>query len=848
MSDTPDPAGPPSGPPEPLAPEQLCTPVSAADFDFATTVDLVSAAADGPAPDAGWLGQDRAVDAIRMAAQIRHGDFNAFVLGRPGSGRHRIVRVILAQAAAMRDRPSDWVYVNNFDAPGRPRAIELPPGQASRLCKAMEHLIDELANDIPAIFESEDYQTRRNAIEQEFADLHEAEMSQLFERARERGVAILRTPMGFTVAGLHEGEVLTPDRYEALSEDAQARIDAAVDQTQDELAQVLKAAPAREKRHRARVETLNIEMATAGVDAAIADVAEGFAGHAALRAHLDRVRSDLIENAQLFLVRDEQMQGGPFPGPTSKHYARPQFQRYAVNVMVAHDGAGQGAADPGQGAPVIEETLPTLGNLIGRVEYASEMGALVTNFTMIKPGALHRANGGFLALDALHVLEEPFAWDALKRCLRTGEISIYSPAERLSLMSTVSLDPDPIPLGIRVVLVGERLHYYLLAALDPDFAHLFKLQADLDDHLPADTDHRQGYARMLGGIAQQAGIRPLDPGAVAATLRESTRLAGDAARLTLDIDTLSDILREADHWADQGADHGADQGVKDADPTVITAAHIDRAIAERDRRASRLRDLSHDAITRHTVLIDTDGARIGQVNALSVLQVGGTAFGQPTRLTARTRMGSGKLVDIEREARLGGPLHSKGVLILQGYLASTYATDAPMSLWASLVFEQTYGGVDGDSASAAELLALLSSLAEAPIDQSFAITGSVNQFGDIQAIGGVNEKIEGFFDICAARGLTGRQGVLIPAANVKHLALRGRVIDAVRQGRFRILPLTTIADAIAVLMGAEAGARDADDAWPEGSLNARVEARLRSFAHARRSYVTAAIDESGGQS
>ncbi|SHL29173.1 Predicted ATP-dependent protease [Roseovarius litoreus] len=826
MSDTSDPADGPELP-QPLAPERLCVPVTAADFDFATTADL--------APDIGWLGQERAVDAIRMAADIPHGDFNAFVLGTPGSGRHRIVRAILAQAAEDRERPSDWVYVNNFDAPDKPRAIELPPGQASRFCKAMEHLIDELANDIPAIFESEDYQTRRNAIEQEFADLHEAEMSQLFERARGRGVAILRTPMGFTVAGLHGGEVLTPDKYEALSEDEQARVDAAVDQTQGELAEVLKAAPAREKQHRARVETLNVEMATAGVDAAIAEVAEAFRDHAPVRAHLDRVRADLIENAQLFLIRDEQMQGGPFPGPTSKHYARPQFQRYAVNVMVAHDGAGQGdAAHDTQGAPVIEESLPTLGNLIGRIEYASEMGALVTNFTMIKPGALHRANGGFLVLDALHVLQEPFAWDALKRCLRTGEISIYSPGERLSLISTVSLDPDPIPLKTRVVLVGERLHYYLLAAFDPDFAHLFKLQADLNDHMPAGEDHRQGYARMLGSLAHDAGIRPLEPGAVAATLRESTRLAGDAERFTLDTDTLSDILREADHWAD-GNDHSA-----------ITAADIDRAIAERDRRASRLRDLSHEAITRQTVLIDTDGARIGQINALSVLQIGAATFGRPSRLTARTRMGSGKLVDIERETELGGPIHSKGVLILQGYLASSFATDAPMSLWASLVFEQSYGGVDGDSASAAELLALISSLAEAPIDQSFAITGSVNQFGDIQAIGGVNEKIEGFFDICAARGLTGRQGVLIPAANVKHLALRARVIDAVRDRRFRILPMRSVSDAIAVLMGASAGVRGPDGAYPEGSINARVEARLRAFAEARRAYVKQATEQPGG--
>jgi len=808
--------------PAPLPAAALCMPVSAAEFDFATTADL-------PA-ETGWLGQDRAVDAIRMAASIRHGDFNAFVLGMPGTGRHRIVDAILKEAAATRARPNDWVYVNNFETPHKPTAIELPPGIGTRLRKAMEALVDDLANAIPALFESEDYQSRRNTIEQGFAEAHEEAMSALFERARARNVAILRTPMGFTVTGLHDGEVLTPDKYEALSEAEQEKVDTAVDEIQDALGEILKAAPAREKDHRRQVEELNYEMARAGVEDAIADVTATLPEIDALRAYLETVRADLIENAQIFLIRDDQMQGGPFPGATSKHYTRPQFQRYAVNVIV-----GDGGADEGGGAPVIRESLPTLGNLIGRIEYASEMGALVTNFTMIRPGALHRANGGFIVLDALHVLSEPFAWDALKRCLRTGEISIYSPGERLSLVSTVSLDPDPIPLRTRVILVGERMHYYLLSALDPDFAHLFKLEADLDDHLPDDAGARQGFARMIGTIARRAGIRPLDPGAVAAILREATRLAGDAERLTLNTDTLSDILREADHWAD-GNGHDA-----------ITPCDIETALLERERRASRIRELSHESITRETVLIDTDGAAIGQINALSVLQVGGYAFGRPSRLTARTRMGGGKLVDIERETELGGAIHSKGVLILQGYLAATYATDMPMSLWASLVFEQSYGGVDGDSASAAELLALVSSLAEAPIDQSFAITGSINQFGAIQAIGGVNEKIECFFDICAARGLTGRQGVLIPAANTKHLALRRRVIEAVESDRFRIIPVAHVDEAIALLMGSRAGARDADGAYPDGSINARVEARLRGFADARRAFGRT-MNEQGGKS
>jgi len=453
------------------------------------------------------------------------------------------------------------------------------------------------------------------------------------------------------------------------------------------------------------------------------------------------------------------------------------------------------------------------------------MGALVTDFTMIKPGALHRANGGYLILDVRQVLGEPMAWDALKRCLRTGQISIYSPGERLSLISTVSLEPDPVPLDVRVVLIGERLHYYLLSALDPDFLQLFKLEADFNDHLSRQGDALpDSYTRLIADIARQAGIRALDRAALLRLVRECVRMAGDAERLTLNTGKISDILREADFHADA------------CDAKRIGHDEIEKAIAAREDRAGRLRELSHESIRHGTMLIDTDGQRVGQINALSVMQVGGTSFGRPSRLTARARPGTGKVVDIERETELGGPIHSKGVLILQGYLATNFATTAPMSLWASLVFEQSYGGIDGDSASAAELIALLSALAETPVDQSLAITGSINQFGDIQAIGGVNEKIEGFFDVCAERGLTGRQGVLIPAANVRNLALRRRVIEAAEDGKFRIVPMQTIADGIEVLTGLHAGARGEDGTYPDGSLNRRVEDRLTAFADIRKSF------------
>ena len=794
----------------PLEASQLARGVEDIALDFTTSADLE------PLED--WPGQDRALDALRMAAKTRFPDFNLFVLGNPGTGRHSAVRALLSEAAEAMPRPSDWVYVNDFDDARRPRAMDLPPGRARVLKDAVERLIDELANEIPAVFESEDYQARRRAIEEAYSDRQEKAMGDLAEKARERGVAIMRTPMGFGVAARRGDEILTPEAYHDLPEETRERIDAAMSEISAELEEILKQVPKGMKDQRSEVEALNVEMTEQVVDDALSEVKAEFAGQENVLEFLEAMRGDIIENAALFLIREDGATVGAFPVATTKHYAKPQFQRYAVNVMVSQpDGTNRAA-------PVIEESLPTLGNLIGRIEYAAEQGALVTNFTMIRAGALHRANGGFLVLDARQVLMEPFAWDALKRVLRGGEISIFSPGERLSLISTATLEPDPIPVKLRVVLVGERLLYYLLTALDPEFAKLFKIEADFDDRMPRDADSAKLFARLAGSIVRREELRPLDAPGVRRLLLESTRLSDDSERFSLNLGRLSDILREADHWAGS------------AKAETIAAEHIDKAIDAAERRAGRLRELSHEMIARGTLMIDTEGARVGQINALSVLEIGQSRFGRPSRVSARVRVGSGKVVDIERETELGGPIHSKGVMILSGYLAGHCAPDDPMSLWASLVFEQSYGGVEGDSASAAELFALLSALSELPIDQSFAVTGSVNQFGDVQPIGGVNEKIEGFFDICAERGLTGRQGVLIPETNIKHLVLRRRVVEAVEADRFRIVPIATIDQGIALLTGREAGARGADGLFPEGSVNALVEARLQDFAERRRAF------------
>jgi lon-related putative ATP-dependent protease len=776
---------------------------------FETTADL---------PDfPGLLGQERALKAIDLAAGIKHPSFNLYALGPAGTGRHSAVKRSLEAQACQRPLPQDWVYVNNFQAPHKPIALALPSGVGPQFKAAMNELINDLASAIPALFESEEYQNRRQAIEQEFSDRREASFEKLGRKAAGRSVNILQTPMGFVVTALKGGKGLSPEDFQKLPAKERKSIEQKISATQSDLADVLKAIPKRDKKHRKAVVELNASMAERAVETELEEVAELFPNITSIAEYLKAVRADLLENVDYFIIESEESGGGPFPVITSRYHEFAEFQRYTVNVMVTHGENGESCA------PVIEEPLPTLANLTGRVEHISTMGTLTTNFTLIKPGALHRANGGYLMLDARRVVLEAFAWDGLKRCLQDHTISIISPAEKLSLMGTVSLEPDPIPLDVRVILVGDRLLYALLQYLDPDFAELFKIQADFNTNLDRSKKSLSLFAKMIGAIAKREELKPLTASGVARVIDEAARISGDATKLTLKVGELADVIREADHFA--------------AGKPAITGQHISNAISAGIDRASRVKDLVQESITRKMMLIDTSGKQVGQINGLSVMQLDGFSFGRPTRITANVRMGSGKVVDIEREVELGGPLHSKGVLILSSYLAAHYALDVPMSLWASLVFEQSYGGVDGDSASSAELYALLSALSDAPIDQSLAVTGSVNQNGEVQAIGGVNEKIEGFFDICKQRRLTGKQGVLIPAANVTDLMLREDVVEAAANGKFHIYPIKHVNEGIEILTGQPAGKRGRNGAFEVGTINARVEDKLRSFALSRRDFM-----------
>lgn len=794
-----------------LKPEDLRRTFDPAEFGFATTDEIAD-------PDR-HPGQGRAIEAVTLSVRMQLREFNAYVLGSEGFGRHRAVHRILEAEKKNRPAPPDWVYVNNFETPHRPRALKLPPGSAVVLKRAMQDMIDDLGNDIPALFASDEYQTQRRVLDQEFGGRHEAELGAFAEKARAEDVALIRTPLGFVLAAIVDGNVIEPAAFEKLDEKTRKEIEEKIGRLQEDLAKVLRNAPKLEREHRQRLIQLHAEMAERTVSERLAEVAQILPADPALKSHLEAVRQDIIDNAELFLGAAGGDGGdGPFPGGIVKYHLLPEFERYQVNVMISHP------PDEEAGAPVVEEDLPSMAHIVGRIEHVSDQGALTTNFTLIKPGCLHRANGGFLVIDASRILSEPFAWDALKRCLKSREIAITSMADRVSLISTLSLEPEPIPLDVRVILIGDRRLHWLLSLLDPEFQELFKIQADFETDMPRNLANATELAAQIAVMARQKDLRPINAPAVARLLDEAVRHAGDATKLTLETSMLNDLACEADHYAGTSG------------RATIQLADVQRAIDMTEKRTARLRQRMQEAILRDTILIRTDSAVTGQINGLSVYDLGRTSFGRPSRITARARMGTGKLIDIEREVELGGPLHSKGVLILSGYLSANYARDVPISLHASIVFEQSYGGIDGDSASSAELYALLSALSGVPILQAYAVTGSVNQHGEVQAIGGVNEKIEGFFDICNERGLTGDQGVLIPAANIEHLMVHPKVVDAVRAGTFSVIPVSTIDEGIEILTGKKAGKRGRNGEYPKGSVNALVEATLRDYARARRAF------------
>jgi lon-related putative ATP-dependent protease len=786
---------------KPLTPQALLRHCAPEQFTFQTTESL-------PELD-GFIGQQRATDALRFGLEIKHKGYNLYALGPSGTGKSVLVKRYLEDLASQRPQPDDWCYVNHFDDARKPRAIALPAGRGLILKQAMEQLVNDLHEAIPLVFESDEYHTRRQALEEHFQERQEAAMESMQKKAEEKHIALINTPTGFTLGPMRDDKVLGPEQYEKLPEKERKAIEQDVKELQEELRKTLHTIPQWQKETREKIGELNREMTASAVHHLLDALREDFKGIEAVVAYLDRVEQDVIDNFQQFLPREERKPSLFGLTLSQQDEGPPWHYRYRVNLLLSHE--------PNGGAPIVYEDLPGYNNLVGRIEHRAHLGALETDFTMIRPGALHRANGGYLILDALKLLMQPFAWETLKRVLQSGEIRIESLAQVMSMISTQSLEPQPIPLDVKVVLLGDRHIYYLLQAYDPEFSELFKVMADFDDHLVRDPENEQRYAELVATLVRQNDLRHLDREAVARVIDHSLRLAGDNERLSSHMRSLADLLQEADHWAGENSH------------AVTGRADVQQAIDAQVHRADRIRQRLQEEVQRGTLLIATEGEQVGQINGLSVMLLGGFSFGNPTRITARARIGKGQVVDIEREVELGGPLHSKGVYILSGFLAGRYVPDYPLSLSASLVFEQSYGMVEGDSASSAELYALLSALAGVPIKQSLAVTGSVNQLGEVQAIGGVNEKIEGFFDICQSRGLNGEQGVLIPASNVKHLMLRQDVVDAVREGRFAVYPVETVDQGIELLTGLPAGERDDQGVFPEGSLNRQVEETLIRF-------------------
>ncbi len=798
----------------PLQPSALRRPGLAPEVAFETTDDLEDLE--------GAPGQERATEALRLAIALRRHGYNAYVMGPPGAGKHELARRLLGRAAADAPTPSDWCYLNDFDDPRRPRALELPPGRGPELRQDVDRLVEELRAALPAAFEGRDYRARVHLLEKELEETRDAALEEVRKRAEAVSAALVRTPVGFGFAPMQGGEVLEPDRFRALPEEERARFPRDIGELQAILAEVLRSFGDLERRHRDRMKDLQQTVAREASAGPIDELRRRWADLPAVLAHLDAVQRDVVENVQDFLSGGE---GGDGDVPAQMRRLlsqTPTLRRYGVNVLVEHAGH--------TGAPVVFEDLPSLANLVGHVEHHAHFGTLVTDFTLVRAGALHRANGGYLVLDARRLLSQPFAWEELKRTLRARELRIEPPERLIGLAGTSSLEPQPIPLDVKVVLVGERLVWALLSELDPDFPRLFKVVADLEDAVPRSAEADRDFARLVATLVRKDGLRPFDRGAVGAVLHEAARLAGDATRLSSEVSAVRDLLQESDQAA------AAD------DRPRVGASHVRAAVAAQERRGDRIRERLREQLRRGVLVVESRGEVIGQVNGLSVLRLGRRTFGHPTRITARVRLGRGEVVDIEREVALGGPIHSKGVLVLAGYLGARYCADHPLALSATLVMEQSYGGVEGDSASSAELYALLSAISGLPVRQALAVTGAVDQLGRVLAVGGASEKVEGFFDLCRERGLTGAEGVLVPAANVPELALREDVLAAIAEGRFRLYGVETVDQGVELLTGWPAGAPDASGRWPEGTVGARVAARLAALAEAARAFAAGGKD------
>lgn len=760
---------------------------------------------------AGPIGQNRAVGALEFGVNIHSDGYNVFVMGPVGTGRMSTVRETLARVAARQPAPPDLCFVYNFQNPDAPIAISLPAGEACRLRTDMDELVEDVQRDLATAFESEEYMDRREDTVRDFRETRQEELAEFEKEAQAAGMVVGRGPAGIIVAPAKDGEVMSPQEYADLAADERKTLDEKRVVLQEKLNDILRRHHREEKKTRAEVKKLDQEQARFAINHLFEELRQSYGAYPRVMEHLQQVEQDIIQNVDA--LREHEDEHGPeLPFGLQGASSGSRLNLYRVNVLLS--------CDPAQGAPVVYEPNPTIDNLTGKVEHRSQMGALVTDFTMIRPGALHRANGGYLILDADSLLRKPYAWEALKRALKNHEIRIESLADQLRFMATVTLEPEPVPVDLKVVLVGTPYVYYLLYEYDEDFPKLFKVKADFDTSTPRSARSVKQYARFIATLCNKENLRHFTAEAAALVIEHAVRITADQTRLSTRFMEVADLVRQAAYWCGHnGHEH-------------VAAEDVERALREHVIRSNRIEERLQEMVDRGFLFLDTDGARVGQVNGLSVIPLGDYWFGRPGRITARTYPGKSGVTQIDREAKLTGRIHDKGVMILSGFLNARYGHERPLALSASITFEQTYDTVEGDSASSTELYAVLSSLADAPIKQSIAVTGSVNQLGEVQPIGGVNEKVEGFYRACKSRGLTGDQGVLIPKSNLPHLALEREVVQAVEAGQFHLWAVSDVDEGMEVLTGTRMGRRGKSGSYPAGSLNRRVEDKLAQFSRA----------------
>jgi len=759
------------------------------------------------------IGQERALRALRFGLDIREPGFNVYTSGAQGTGRMRAVRSFLDELAKAKPRASDWVYVQNFQNQYEPNAIALPAGKGAQFREDMKRFVEESRRALPRAFESEEYTKRRDETLQSLQGERTDLIARINQRAQEAGFVIQMSPIGLLTIPVINGQPVPEEEFINLPENVRAEVQRRREALNAELRSTLRQVQEIERQGAEAVTKLNHDIALYAIGNLVAELKEKHAGVPEVPEYIDAVQNDILDNLQAFLGIPEQ----PGAPPQFQAFIREiPFRKYEVNVVVDNAEA--------EGAPVVVEQNPTFQNLLGKIEKEVQFGIFTTDFTMIRPGSLHKANGGYLVLSVEDLLRAPLSWEGLKTALKTGKAVIEEPGERMGFITAKTIKPEPIPLDIKVALIGTPMLYHLLYQMDPDFKELFKVKADFDTVMDRNDENAGKYADFMCTLVREENLRHLDREAIARVIEYGSRLAEDQQKLSTRFAAVADLIREANFYA---AGDGAEQ---------IGKQHVTKAIEEKVYRSNLIEQKVEEYIRRGIFLIDTEGEKVGQVNGLSVIGLGDFAFGRPSKVTASIGVGREGIVDIEREAALGGPIHTKGVLIINGYLNNNYARDKPLALSARLVFEQSYEGIEGDSASSTELYALLSALSGLPLKQYFAVTGSVNQKGEVQAIGGVNEKLEGFYEVCKAKGLDGNQGVLIPASNVQNLMLKEEVVEAAKAGKFRIYPVRTIDEGIEVLTGVPAGKRREDGTYEEGTVNYLVDRRLREMAETMRGF------------